>query len=134
MAFSTVVAAAGQTLTVLVVVVLVFVAGPLRRVQGFVVQFDCLTMLPEGRVVNDAQTMISPCPIAVNIGQNYLEGVKYTPGKTIPGMFRSFLVSNSTLLECTSVVALVVIVVVVMLVVVAAVAVIVVVVVIAASV
>ena len=73
-------------LSVFVVAVLVsVVVVPLRTVQGSVVQFDCLTMLPEGRRLNEAQTMITPCPMAVNIGQNYVEGVKYTPGRTVRG-------------------------------------------------
>jgi len=76
--------AAGQTLAMFVIAVLVFVV-PLRTAQVLAVQYDCKTMLPEGRQLNEVQTMI-PCPIAVNIGQNYVEGVKYTPGQIVRGM------------------------------------------------
>jgi hypothetical protein len=50
-------------------------------------QIDCMTMLPGGRQLNEVQTNV-PCPMAVTIGQNYLEGVKYTPGKVIQVGFK----------------------------------------------
>lgn len=49
------------------------------------ITFDCTTLAPSGRRANESQSLGSPCPLAVSVGQNYADGVRYTPGQTIRG-------------------------------------------------
>lgn len=50
------------------------------------ITFDCTTLAPSGRRANESQSLGGlPCPLAVSVGQNYADGVRYEPGQTIRG-------------------------------------------------